>query len=63
MPLGDSITQGGANEGGYRGPLERLLTAAGVYYTMVGSQSSGNIFQPANEGHGGQKGLFADSGG
>jgi lysophospholipase L1-like esterase len=55
MPLGDSITFGYGDEenGGYRGPLGRLLADGGYAVDFVGSQSDGAIAQPRHEGHSG----------
>lgn len=55
MPAGDSITYGtGAfSQGGYRGPLETLLSTRGIVHDMVGSQSDGAIPDPNHEGHSG----------
>lgn len=55
MPLGDSITFGYGDEknGGYRGPLGRLLADAGYAIDFVGTQSDGAIAQPRHEGHSG----------
>jgi lysophospholipase L1-like esterase len=58
MAFGDSITAGvgafGArvNDGGYRGPLERLLDRNGYHITFVGSRSdfSDAITERAHEG-------------
>lgn len=51
----DSITQGyqSSNGNGYRGPLYDILTSRGNTLSMIGSQSSGTMPQPQNEGHDG----------
>lgn len=54
--LGDSITQGPAHfPGGYRGPLQRMLSEAGVAVEFVGSSIRGSegLAQPRHEGHSG----------
>jgi lysophospholipase L1-like esterase len=55
MPLGDSITVGigDGTTGGYRGPLYQQLTGAGYSVDFVGSQTTGAITDPNNEGHSG----------
>ena len=57
MPLGSSSTVGAGSlqTGGFRGPLEELLTRDGIAYDMVGSQRSGppSMADPDHEGHGG----------
>lgn len=58
MPMGDSITAGycgDANNGGYRMPLQNLLTTAGFNYRFVGRSvdQSGNMTQPWHEGYSG----------
>ncbi|KAK4957916.1 hypothetical protein LTR10_004339 [Elasticomyces elasticus] len=55
LALGDSITQGfqSSTGNGYRGPLYDLLVANGNVVSMIGSQSSGTMSQPLNEGHDG----------
>jgi lysophospholipase L1-like esterase len=58
MAFGDSITAGvgafgvGANDGGYRGPLGRLLASGGYHATFVGTRSdfSDAITDRAHEG-------------
>lgn len=58
MPLGDSITAGvgrdgtGALDGGYRGPLERLLLEHGYAFRFVGSRRdyAAHLRFPAHEG-------------
>lgn len=57
MPLGDSITAGQVG-GGYRQPLQTLLTNAGIRFDFVGSQTPLNQpsgFDPDHEGHSGAK--------
>jgi lysophospholipase L1-like esterase len=54
MPMGDSITwgQGSSTNSGYRGPLWlRLRNEAGYAPDFVGTQTSGTIGDPDNEGH------------
>ncbi|MFJ1767404.1 FG-GAP-like repeat-containing protein [Amycolatopsis sp. NPDC088138] len=56
MPLGDSITWGvgSATTSSYRAPLSRLLAAQSRYSArFVGTQASGSLPGPANEGHSG----------
>jgi lysophospholipase L1-like esterase len=56
MPLGDSITWGvgSATTSSYRAPLSRLLAAQPRYSArFVGTQASGSLPGPANEGHSG----------
>lgn len=55
MPLGDSITNGIANTGGYRKPLYDLLTAAGYNVDYVGTQTSNgsSTFDSDHQGHSG----------
>src|SRR5262249_21588030 len=56
MPLGDSITWGlGSSSGaGYRLPLLNMAASQERYLLdYVGSQRSGNISDPDNEGHSG----------
>ncbi|UOZ06358.1 FG-GAP-like repeat-containing protein [Amycolatopsis sp. WQ 127309] len=56
MPLGDSITWGvgSATTSSYRAPLARLLAAQSRYSArFVGTQASGSLPGPANEGHSG----------
>jgi hypothetical protein len=50
MPLGDSISNGGA-AGGYRRPLQGLLAKRGVAFDFVGSQAEGEGMDPDTEGH------------
>lgn len=52
MPLGDSITSGAVDIGGYRGPLWNSLVSEGATVDYVGSQNSGPTnFDTDNEGH------------
>ncbi len=44
MPLGDSITDGDAIHGSYRGKLWELLKDAGYEIDFVGSESGGRVF-------------------
>jgi lysophospholipase L1-like esterase len=55
--LGDSITNGaGAHaQGGYRGPLQRMLTQAGLQYDFVGRYETPGIPDPNHEGNGGMR--------
>ncbi|MHC4344839.1 MAG: GDSL-type esterase/lipase family protein [Planctomycetota bacterium] len=55
--LGDSITNGaGAQEqGGYRGPLQRMLTQAGLQYDFVGRYETQGIPDLNHEGNGGMR--------
>jgi len=56
MPLGDSITWGvgSATTSSYRAPLARMLAAQSRYSArFVGTQASGSLPGPANEGHSG----------
>jgi lysophospholipase L1-like esterase len=55
MPLGDSITEGygDVGNGGYRGPLSRLLAGGDYAVDFVGSLSGGAIERPRHEGHSG----------
>lgn len=60
MPLGDSITRGQVPDvssslwEGYRAPLYTALTAAGIAFDFVGSQSAGDTLPDKDhEGHGG----------
>lgn len=56
LPLGDSITWGSGSSGnGYRGYLQTALSAKGYSVQYVGSQSSGNLPNPQNEGHPGYR--------
>jgi lysophospholipase L1-like esterase len=61
LPLGDSITWGSetppgtAAGNGYRGYLQTELSAEGYSVRYVGSQSSGNLPNPQNEGHPGYR--------
>ena len=57
MPLGDSITAGyrSATGDGYRGPLWEELTKQGDALDFVGSQRSGVMFDPDNEGYYGNR--------
>jgi lysophospholipase L1-like esterase len=58
MALGDGLAAGegsglSTDRMGYRAPLQRALSAAGVSYDMVGSDSTGNAdkFDAQHEGH------------
>jgi lysophospholipase L1-like esterase len=53
MPLGDSITDGLNNTGGYRSDLFQLFTVDGRYVDFVGSQTSGpaQLHDQNHEGH------------
>lgn len=53
MPLGDSITYGvGSSDGsGYRGPLRNRLAKHAGTLDFVGSERSGRLPDPDNEGH------------
>lgn len=53
LPLGDSITWGylSTDGNGYRQDLLTLLTATNRSVTYIGSQTSGNMSNPQNEGH------------
>ena len=53
MPVGDSITAGyrSSTGGGYRGPLWPELISQGDAVDYVGSQRSGTMFDPDNEGY------------
>jgi lysophospholipase L1-like esterase len=53
MPMGDSITYGEGipSYGGYRNLLGALLESEGIRFDFVGSQSSGDLADPDNEGH------------
>ncbi len=53
MPVGDSITAGylSSTGNGYRGPLYDELVSQGDALDMVGSQRSGTMFDPDNEGY------------
>ena len=53
MPIGDSITVGylSSTGNGYRGPLYDELVSQGDALDMVGSQRSGSMFDPDNEGY------------
>lgn len=60
MPLGDSITQGSAEQGSYRHPLWRMLREAGFRVDFVGSQRAYALhrgpergFDADHEGHAG----------
>ncbi len=59
MPMGDSITLGVGDDGGYRDPLYTLLTNAGHTFTFVGSDTGNatttlsNANQTHHEGHSG----------
>jgi lysophospholipase L1-like esterase len=56
MPLGDSITWGvgSATTSSYRRPLADLLAGQSRYaVNFVGSQASGSLLDPSNEGHSG----------
>lgn len=62
MALGDALATGtgsstSTDRMGYRAPLQRALTAAGIAYDMVGSISSGNAakYDVQNEGHAGYR--------
>ncbi len=55
MPVGDSITEGGANFANYRYPLWERLSAAGYRFEYVGSRSSPSPIGPlSHEGYGGR---------
>ena len=59
MPVGDSITEGGATFSVYRYPLLKKLKNAGYHIEYVGSRSSGSPDGPlAHEGHGGKNAEF-----
>jgi len=54
LPLGDSITWGYINGGGSNGYRERLLAdlkASGYTVDFVGTQRSGSMSDPDNQGH------------
>src|SRR5215218_4850963 len=54
MPLGDSITHGGATGGGYRLGLEDKLIAGSYDFNFVGTQTNGNypaLESRRHEGH------------
>ncbi len=53
MPIGDSITAGyrSSTGNGYRGPLYSELISQGDALDFVGSQRSGVMFDPDNEGY------------
>ena len=53
MPIGDSITAGyrSSTGNGYRGPLSDELISQGDALDFVGSQRSGVMFDPDNEGY------------
>jgi lysophospholipase L1-like esterase len=55
MPLGDSVTYGAGGSGGaggYRIPLwDQLVTTDGDAIDFVGTQKSGDLPDPDNEGH------------
>ena len=54
LPLGDSITEGSEEfPGGYRGPLQQLLTENDVNFDFVGTRThnSYRLDFPAHEGH------------
>ncbi|HEY3710601.1 MAG TPA: FG-GAP-like repeat-containing protein [Amycolatopsis sp.] len=56
MPLGDSITWGvgSATDSSYRAPLWTMIAGQSRYAArFVGSQASGSLAAPANEGHSG----------
>lgn len=55
LPLGDSITQGyqSSTGNGYRQPLQALLNGAAEKVQFVGTQTSGTMTNPQNEGHSG----------
>ena len=56
MPLGDSITWGvgSATNSSYRPPLWTMIGGQSRYAArFVGSQASGRLAAPANEGHSG----------
>lgn len=59
MPMGDSITLGVGDEGGYRDPLYTLLTNGGHTFTFVGSDTGNSTellsgaSQTHHEGHSG----------
>lgn len=58
MPVGDSITEGGATFSCYRGPLLRLLTNAGFRVEFTGSRGAGEL---RHEGYGGRNAEFLAS--
>ena len=55
--LGDSITHGaGAGaQGGYRGPLQKMLREAGVYCDFVGRYKTEGLADPEHDGDGGRR--------
>jgi lysophospholipase L1-like esterase len=55
MPLGDSLTVGHANPGGYRPALRERLVADGLQIDFVGSQANGplTLADQEHEGHSG----------
>lgn len=55
--LGDSITHGaGAGaQGGYRGPLQKMLKEAGVYCDFVGRRKTEGLADPEHDGDGGRR--------
>lgn len=62
MPIGDSITEGGATFSVYRLPLREKLTAAGYDFEYVGSKSSpSRVGQLRHEGYGGKNVEFIAS--
>ena len=59
MPVGDSITEGGASFSVYRYPLWKKLTAAGYSFVYVGSRTTPTPDGPlAHEGYGGKNAAF-----
>jgi len=55
--FGDSITQGAGAElqGGFRGPLKKLLTEAGVKCDFVGRSKTSGLEDGEHEGNGGRR--------
>lgn len=53
--FGDSITEGSGAEfqGGYRGPLKKMLTDAGLKCDFVGRRRTHGLADPEHEGRGG----------
>lgn len=59
MPIGDSITEGGATFSVFRLPLAQKLKAAGCAFEFVGSKSSPSPLGPLrHEGYGGKNAEF-----
>lgn len=59
MPVGDSITEGGATFANYRLPLLQKLREAGVSVRYVGSRQGASPLGPlAHEGYGGKNSRF-----